>query len=426
MREIIDIWKFQQALARRLLIWSVPSVLLGLFLLLLGDSFWQAFGIQAVAWGVIDALIALGGRWQSGRHRTALGVTPDPDRLRKEGAKLKRVLWINSGLDLLYIAAGIVLALVLGRGNPNWLGHGWGVIVQGTFLLVFDLIHAQSVPPTSLSAPLKVFDGPLHKPFFLPGGRAAALLVHGFPGSPAEMRPLAQSLQRRGWTVQGLLLPGFGPQLSKILDYGHGQWLEAVESALRELQKRHNPVLLVGYSMGGALAVSAASRKAPDGLVLLSPFWRLGSALQRLIGRLLRPFLPRYFRPLAKADFEDPNLRRSLREFFPQIDFADPAVIEELRNLEVPISVIHQVIRSGLGGYRRARAVDSATLVVQGSADELVRPSATMKLVRRLPAETNYLEVSSGHNLADPSEAGWEDLEEAVTSFAASVWEQSS
>jgi hypothetical protein len=117
MREIIDIWKFQQVLARRLLTWSVPSALIGLFLLLLGDSFWQAFGTQAVTWGVIDALIALGGRWQSGRRRAALGVTPDPDRIEKEGAKLKRVLWINTSLDLLYIAAGIVLALILGLSS---------------------------------------------------------------------------------------------------------------------------------------------------------------------------------------------------------------------------------------------------------------------------------------------------------------------
>ncbi|MDV7390199.1 hypothetical protein RZS08_02545, partial [Arthrospira platensis SPKY1] len=60
--------------------------------------------------------------------------------------------------------------------------------------------------PTSLS---EIFAGPEHVTYTLRGGQPAALLLHGFPGTAAETRSLGQALNDAGWTVQGLLLPGF-------------------------------------------------------------------------------------------------------------------------------------------------------------------------------------------------------------------------
>jgi hypothetical protein len=66
--------------------------------------------------------------------------------LRREALKLRRLLWINAGLDVIYIVGGVGLALTLGTRNTRWYGHGVGIIVQGAFLLVFDLVHAQLTP----------------------------------------------------------------------------------------------------------------------------------------------------------------------------------------------------------------------------------------------------------------------------------------
>lgn len=421
MKEKIDIWKFQGTLSRRLLIWGAGSTLTGLILFVLTPGFWQGFGIQALAWGVIDGLIAGFGLWLSRKRRRSAVDPTDPRLLETESRKLRRTLLINTALDLVYITGGILLAATLGRNNPAWRGHGWGIIIQGAFLLFFDLINAQCVPPAFLSRPLRAFEDPVHRSFFFAGGEAAALLVHGFPGTPAEMRPLAETLHKQGWTVQGILLPGFGPELSEILDHGGKDWLAAVENALKALQSRYNPVLLVGYSLGGALSIRAAGRLRPDGLVLLSPFWRLGTALQRLVGFVLRPFLPRYFRPLQKADFSDPNLRRSLGEFFPDIDLEDPQTQEEIRDLQVPLSVIRQIMQTGRGGYRSARSVTAPSLVVQGTGDELVRPGNTEELIKRLSSPPRYLEIPGGHNVVDNREPGWGILEQAVLEFARSI-----
>ena len=97
-------------------------------------------------------------------------------------------------------------------------------------------------------ASLGLFAGNEHQPFMWEGGQPAALLIHGFLGTPAEMRPLAHELHRAGWTVQGLLLPGFGEQLHTLFDRRYQEWLEEVRSAVGE------PAAEAGYRGDSAIA----------------------------------------------------------------------------------------------------------------------------------------------------------------------------
>jgi hypothetical protein len=62
----------------------------------------------------------------------------------------------------------------------------------------------------------KPFDGCEHRSFLWKGSDCAALLLHGFPGTPAEMRPLGTVLKNAGWTVQGLMLPGLGADIESL------------------------------------------------------------------------------------------------------------------------------------------------------------------------------------------------------------------
>jgi carboxylesterase len=273
----------------------------------------------------------------------------------------------------------------------------------------------------STSTSLLAFQGPEHLPFLWPGGAPAALLVHGFPGTPAEIRPLGEALHKAGWTVQGLLLPGFGPQIATLDERRAGDWAAAVEEALCALKRDHSPVLLVGYSMGAALAIGAAARAVPDGLVLLAPFWWTGSPLQRALGALLRPLLPRSFRPLRRADFANPQLRRFVANFFPQADLDNPQTQEDLRQIDVPLSIVNQVRITGRTAYDQAPGVETPLLIVQGKHDEIVRPQFTRRLMKRLPHSPRYLEVDADHDLVRPAHTDWPAIEQAVLDFAASL-----
>jgi hypothetical protein len=145
----MTVWDVYRAITRRLLVWSGLSVGAGIVSVLPGAPFWRGFGIQAVAWGVVDALIAVLGGGAVRRRRRRLPDPPEPARLLREERNLRRLLLINAGLEVLYVAGGVALALTLGAENPTWCGHGWGIVIQGAFLFGFDLFHARQVPRTA-------------------------------------------------------------------------------------------------------------------------------------------------------------------------------------------------------------------------------------------------------------------------------------
>jgi hypothetical protein len=139
------IWSFQRRLTHRLLWWAIPNVLLGTLLVWRGQTpARRAFGQQAVGWGAIDAAIALGGQY--GAEQKQATATPAVEVA--QARTLRRLLWLNTGLDLLYMAGGLALAR---GGSDSKRGHGLGIFVQGAFLFVFDLFHALQTP--KLQAP---------------------------------------------------------------------------------------------------------------------------------------------------------------------------------------------------------------------------------------------------------------------------------
>lgn len=91
-----------------------------------------AFGQQTVAWGAINLGIAGYGWWRSRR-------TP------MDAGKLRTILLVNSGLDLVYITVGAVVALTADSDEPNRQarrGHGAAIVVQGVTLFVLDTTFA--------------------------------------------------------------------------------------------------------------------------------------------------------------------------------------------------------------------------------------------------------------------------------------------
>lgn len=110
------------------------------------------------------------------------------------------------------------------------------------------------------------------EPFSADGGAAGALLLHGFTGNPASMRPLAGRLAAAGLTVDAPALPGHGTAVEELLPLRWHDWLAAAGAALERLAARCERVAVVGHSMGGTLACALAEAR-PDvaGLALVNP-----------------------------------------------------------------------------------------------------------------------------------------------------------
>jgi hypothetical protein len=114
-------------LARRLgtalVAWSLASIIVGIVLLFVPVSVLQGIGLQAVLWGIIDAIIAMAGVLRN---------------KEMSADKAARFLLINVFLDIVYMVVGVILILIF------WvdlfiLGNGIGIIIQGAFLFGLDL-----------------------------------------------------------------------------------------------------------------------------------------------------------------------------------------------------------------------------------------------------------------------------------------------
>jgi carboxylesterase len=105
------------------------------------------------------------------------------------------------------------------------------------------------------------------------GGRTGVLLLHGFTGSPASMRPWGQHLAADGFTVSVPRLPGHGTRWQEL---NETEWTDWFAEALRSFDLLHescDEVFVFGLSMGGCLSLRLAEEHgdAVAGLVLVNP-----------------------------------------------------------------------------------------------------------------------------------------------------------
>jgi len=228
---------------------------------------------------------------------------------------------------------------------------------------------------------------------------------------------VGELLHAYGWTVQGLLLPGFGADFETLPSRQHDDWVSEIERNLAALRLVYNCVLLVGNSMGAALTLRVAAHHAVDGMIIFAPFWRVDSWLDKVYP-LAERVLPQV-KPFRRANFADERFRAGVLQFMPDVDLNDPAVQATIRDLRLPVHVLGQVRRSGQLGYHYATQVQAPVLVIQGSQDPLVKPRVTRQLAARLPNLAGYVEVLGEHELIRGQSTEWPAVTAAIYAFAA-------
>ncbi|MGI9293925.1 MAG: alpha/beta hydrolase [Pseudomonadales bacterium] len=111
--------------------------------------------------------------------------------------------------------------------------------------------------------------------------RGGVLMIHGLTDSPYSMRHLANFFQSHGFYVLALRMPGHGTIPGELIDATWQDWMAATKMGAKHVRsklKLNQPLHIVGYSNGGALAVKYAldaivepNLPKPDKLILLSP-----------------------------------------------------------------------------------------------------------------------------------------------------------
>lgn len=118
----------------------------------------------------------------------------------------------------------------------------------------------------------------------LTGGRAVGvLLVHGFTGSPASMKPWARYLAEQGYAVEVPRLPGHGTRWQDLNQVAWTDWYAEAERAFDALRESCVAVVVCGLSMGGSVSLRLAEERGEQvsGIVLVNPF--LSSTRKELV-----------------------------------------------------------------------------------------------------------------------------------------------
>lgn len=111
------------------------------------------------------------------------------------------------------------------------------------------------------------------------GSPVGVLAVHGFTGSPASMRGIAEAMVAAGFDVELPRLPGHGTTIDDMLTTSWHDWSGEVDRSWCALAERTDRVVVVGQSVGATLALWVAlEHPETAGLVCINPPTRMRDA----------------------------------------------------------------------------------------------------------------------------------------------------
>jgi carboxylesterase len=210
-------------------------------------------------------------------------------------------------------------------------------------------------------------------PFSYEGDGRGVLLIHGFTGTPFEMRHLGRRLHERGFTVECPLLPGHGGSAAALARTTYHDWFGGVEKAFYELRERCERVAVAGLSMGGLLALHLCRhwRGEVAALAAMStPLWipplprRALRVAKRLpLGPASLPGVPK----LMGADCRDPQMRR-----------ANPAMSS------MPIASLHQLMELMEVVRGELPRIETPALIMHARRDHTAPYACSEPLAREL------------------------------------------
>ncbi len=147
---------------------------------------------------------------------------------------------------------------------------------------------------------------PTAEPFFFPGNRTGCLLIHGFTGTPKEMRWLGEHLAGQGYTVLGVRLAGHATRPKDMLHVRWPDWVASVEDGWNLLSGCTDRVVIMGLSMGGILSLLLAAHFPVAGVVAMSTPHHLPTDPRLPYIKLLSRIQPSV--PKGESDWRDPEV----------------------------------------------------------------------------------------------------------------------
>jgi alpha-beta hydrolase superfamily lysophospholipase len=282
-------------------------------------------------------------------------------------------------------------------------------------LLAILLLAACARGPTTAALPSEAL--PVHVWPAEGETRAVVLALHGF----GDAGDLTFEGAARAWAARGIAVyapdqRGFGANASRHRWPGVDALAGDAVGLSRRVRARHpgTPLVVVGHSMGGGIALVAATRGLDaDALVLAGPAIAGGDALNplyRLTARAAAATMPekRWTGEGLIAIRPTDNPEAIARVMADPRHFGDPTSRE-----------LHGLVELMDRAAAAAPAVDIPTLTLMGARDEVLRPARVRLIEERVPARAGFILYPRGwHWLFRDRQAPrvWQDVGDFVLS----------
>ncbi|MCR9219296.1 MAG: lysophospholipase [Alphaproteobacteria bacterium] len=231
--------------------------------------------------------------------------------------------------------------------------------------------------------------------------RAVILGLHGFNDYSGFLANAGPVWAERGVLTLAYDQRGFGATAGRGLWHGDAALVRDARTAIDLVRRRwpDAPLVLLGESMGGAVALAALGEgpgggggRAVDGAVLSAPAaaeweafpWWQRAALWTAAHTV--PWMTATGRGLKRRPSDNLEMLKALAQ--------DPLVIKETR-----LDAVWGLIRLGDRAHAAAAGLPPPALVLWGEKEELIPARAQTALDARLPAAVERRRYPDGHHM---------------------------
>lgn len=195
------------------------------------------------------------------------------------------------------------------------------------------------------------------------------LALHGFGGTPQEVKLLVEVAGELGLGAEAPLLPGHGCRVADLAPLRFGDWLQSAEQHYARLAAR-GPVVVAGLSMGALLALHLAAEHPATtaGVIALANAVWLRSPWPTLPMKLIdRLKLPDFWMRKSHSDLGDLGQRAVHLTYNAQ-----------------PVRAAISLMRAGEAFSAELQRVQAPALILHGARDSVTPVSNAWRVAVRL------------------------------------------
>ncbi len=219
----------------------------------------------------------------------------------------------------------------------------------------------------------------LAKPFYNKNCNAnnhvGCILIHGFTSTPYSMAYIAKSCSKLCYITTAQVLSGHATSPEDLADTTAEDWINDIDNIYKDLLHECNQIILIGQSLGGAIAAQIASKYKHNtkALFLLSP--ALNTPMIVKLGRFIAPMAKllniHYIKKAIGGDIKKCN------QF-------------EITYNKIPLNIFRQLQRCFKAGRRSLSKIHCLTIVFTSPFDHVISYKKTKSSFKKIKSKNKY------------------------------------